>query len=100
MGKIFNPPKAPKIQYVRIPEPVTPARPVTNPVANPTAPPSNSTSEVPTEEEEQRISSQLRESSLLRRSRGRFGTISTSFRGFLNDAFDGKGDARKTLLGE
>ena len=47
------------------------------------------------------IASESREQSLLSRSRGRLGTVLTSFRGFLNDSSDELGDTpRKTLLGE
>ncbi len=39
--------------------------------------------------------------SLLRRSRGRFGTVLTGFRGFLSSKSDAPSDnGRKTLLGE
>ncbi len=42
--------------------------------------------------------SEAREQSLLRRSRGRFGTVQTSFRGLLG--LSNTDTARKTLLGE
>lgn len=52
----------------------------------------------PTEQELQQQSAQEREDNLLRRSRGRAGTIQTSFRGLLGQsAPEGQ---QKTLLGE
>lgn len=45
------------------------------------------------------LESEGRTQSLLARNRSRFGTIATSFRGFLNEINQGQ-DARKTLLGE
>ncbi len=41
-----------------------------------------------------------REENLLRRSRGRFGTILTGFRGILENKSNGEGQGRRTLLGE
>lgn len=41
---------------------------------------------------------EIRRSSLLSRTRGRFGTVQTTFRGLLGGSNDGS--ARKTLLGE
>ncbi|MDH5723023.1 MAG: hypothetical protein OEY94_06850 [Alphaproteobacteria bacterium] len=43
--------------------------------------------------------SEIREANLLKRDRSRFGTIATSFRGFL-DLADRNNSNRKTLLGE
>ncbi len=43
--------------------------------------------------------SEVREANLLKRDRSRFGTIATSFRGFL-DLSDRNNSNRKTLLGE
>lgn len=49
-------------------------------------------------EEQQREAGQEREQSLLKRSRGRAGTVLTSFRGLLSDSANTA--RRKTLLGE
>ncbi len=49
---------------------------------------------------EEEIAASSRKKSLLRRSRGRFGTILTGFNGFLNPASSGESSSRKTLLGE
>ena len=43
--------------------------------------------------------SEVREANLLKRDRSRFGTVATSFRGFL-DLADRNNSNRKTLLGE
>lgn len=45
-----------------------------------------------------KIASEAREKTLLRRARGRLGTIATGLSGFLSD--NNAGEARKTLLGE
>lgn len=79
MGSITKRPKAPPIQQYTPPPPQS---------SEPSEP-------VKTDEE---ISAEARKESLLRRSRGRFGTILTGFSGFLNAADDGNN--RKTLLGE
>jgi hypothetical protein len=82
MGSLSSKPKAPskpapQVVYVPAPAPVaeTPATPD------------------PVEE-----AAQARKSSLLARDRGRFGTVLTSFRGFL--AQKDASPQRKTLLGE
>jgi len=62
--------------------------------------PSASTTDTQSTEPEQTASeraSEARESSLLRRDRGRGGTVQTSFRGLLDNT---SGTARKTLLGQ
>ena len=53
---------------------------------------------VPDAAEQSASEAEIRRSNLLNRSRGRFGTVQTTFRGLLG----GSGDtgARKTLLGE
>lgn len=83
MGSINSRPKAP---------PVQPYQPVIY-----QAPASNE-SEV--EKSEAAIAGEARTESLLRRSRGRFGTILTGFRGFLNTTDNQGSSSRKTLLGE
>lgn len=83
MGSLFKAPKVPTPQSVRR---VTPA-PV--PLPTPTTEPEKEASE---------IQAEARERSLLRRSRGRFGTITTGFTGFLSSSEPDKN--RKTLLGE
>lgn len=50
------------------------------------------------EKSESEIAAEARTQSLLRRSRGRFGTILTGFKGFLQQSQ--KSTQRKTLLGE
>jgi hypothetical protein len=84
MGSIIKKPKAPVIKRVapRAQTPVTPT------VVEPTE----------TKKTDEEISADARTQSLLRRSRGRFGTIATSFRGFLNSSDNNT--QRKTLLGE
>lgn len=88
MGSITKKPKAPAITYVVRNEPVsatasTPATP---------AP-------VEPEKTDSQIKAESRTDSLLCRSRGRFGTIATSFRGFLDSA-NNQQSQPKTLLGE
>ena len=83
MGSVNSRSKAPPSQPVqqivyRTPEPVTPIEPIK------------------TDDE---VSAESRTSSLLRRSRGRFGTILTSFRGVLT-AKENDRKTSKTLLGE
>lgn len=87
MGSISKKPKAPTIQYVVAPTPsYTPTTPAVNePV-------------VPSKTDDQ-ISGEARTESLLRRTRGRLGTIATSFKGFLSGV-DSPSSPRKTLLGE
>lgn len=72
------------------PSPPPPPPPVPSPSAPSTPPPDPG----PTPEE---AAAQQRRESLLRRSRGRFGTVLTGFRGLLDLAGSGQ---RKTLLGE
>ena len=86
MGSITSKPKAPTVITV-------PAAPVvTTPIV--TATESTNTQ---TDDE---VRSEARESSLLRRSRGRLGTIATSFRGLLVNDNDTSTTQPKTLLGE
>ncbi len=91
MGKILSGPKAPSVQYV---------------VSNPTSTSSTTDSatstatDTSTQADESQISSELRTESLLRRSRGRLGTVTSSFRGFLDSVGNTAETARKTLLGE
>ena len=63
--------------------------------ASPTTP----TVEVVPVKTDEEISTEARTENLLRRSRGRLGTILTGFRGFLDSSKD-KSSERKTLLGE
>lgn len=84
MGSIIKKPKAPAVQYIapRAPAPI---------VAEPTEP----------QQTDAEISASARTQGLLRRSRGRLGTIATSFRGFLSSADNSNNSTqRKTLLGE
>ncbi len=83
MGSINSRPKAPPVQQYTPPVYQAPQPVEITPVA--------------TEEE---VATEARTESLLRRSRGRFGTILTSFRGFLNAKEGSETSSRKTLLGE
>lgn len=84
MGIISKTPRAPLVQpYVPPVQPPAAVQPV------------EPTTSAPNEEE---IALEARKESLLRRSRGRFGTILTGFRGFLSST--DANDTRKTLLGE
>ncbi len=85
MGSITKKPKAPTITYVLPSEPT----PVTAETVISSEP-------VKTDAE---VQAEARTESLLRRSRGRFGTIATSFKGFLDSA-NSERNQQKTLLGE
>ena len=92
MGKILSGPKAPPIQQVvQAPTPST---------AIDTSASTTQTDTGTDVETDTQISTALRQESLLRRSRGRLGTINTSFRGFFDDVGNSLNNARKTLLGE
>jgi hypothetical protein len=68
-------------------------------VAEPTATTDSRSSETSTNDAA--LASEARSDSLLRRTRGRFGTVLTGFRGFLSpQAESSSDDGRKTLLGE
>ena len=85
MGTITKRPKLPRLQASSASTPsVAVAVPDTEPVGK---------------TEEQRAED-ARTQSLLRRSRGRFGTILTGFNGFLNSENSSENEPRKTLLGE
>lgn len=86
MGSITKRPKTPTVTYVKQTVP-------TSVVAS-----TSETTAAPTQTETE-ISTESRTDSLLRRSRGRFGTIATSFRGLLSSA-DNNENQPKTLLGE
>ena len=85
MGSIIKKPKAPAVRQIA-PRIIAPA-----PVADVVAEPKKTDAE---------ISADSRRQGLLRRSRGRLGTIATSFRGLLNSADSNNSNQRKTLLGE
>lgn len=89
MGSITKKPKPPSITYVN------PVTPTTTVVSTPTT--TTVSEPEPTDVE---ISTATRTGSLLRRSRGRLGTIATSFRGFLSSTAGDLNEKRKTLLGE
>ena len=84
MGSINSRPKAPPVSTIK---PIAAIAPVSVTTA----------SEL--ESNEQDLASESRQESLLRRSRGRLGTILTGFRGFLNSS-NTDAETRKTLLGE
>jgi hypothetical protein len=81
MGSFFKP------KAVPIPQ---------TPVSNPIPTPAPSISSQP-EKSDAEVQAEAREQNLLRRNRGRFGTITTGFTGFLSPS---KNNDRKTLLGE
>lgn len=81
MGSINRKSSPPPVQQF-ISAPLPPAAPVVD---------------VPTDAE---VATKNRTQSLLRRSRGRLGTIVSGFRGFLNPIENDSGASRKTLLGE
>ncbi len=81
MGSLFKSPKKPPPQPA--PRPVTAPTPTITEVADKT---------------DNEIRNESREQSLLRRNRGRLGTINTGFTGFLSPVKTN--DPRKTLLGE
>ena len=84
MGSINSRSRTPAVQpYVPV---------VTTSTTTPTA----ETTPVKTDAE---IATEARTENLLRRSRGRLGTILTGFRGFLDSSKD-QSSERKTLLGE
>lgn len=87
MGSITKKPKAPTIQYI------------TSPIVAPVIADASSES-TEAQKTDVEISAEARRKSLLRRSRGRFGTITTSFRGFLNNTRTDGESQQKTLLGE
>lgn len=76
--------------------------PAAIPALPPPPPPVAVTPAEPTEpvKTDAEIEAAGRRESLLRRSRGRFGTILTGFRGFLDSSESSKSSGRKTLLGE
>ncbi len=86
MGSLSSTPKAPQKQQAQ--------------VIQTREAPSAQTQESPTQSaaSKQDEQSQKRIKSLLSRGRGRFGTIATGLRGFLQEA--NRNSARKTLLGE
>ncbi len=87
MGSISKPPKAPKAaqpSVIYVPQ-----------VAPPPAPLPENTIDEPTEEEQH---AEARRKNLLRRNRGRLGTVLTGFRGVLGLSNESNG--QKTLLGE
>ena len=83
MGSLLKSPKPPSLPTI---------------TSTPSLIPSEETaSEAPTQSKQQ---PDARKQSLLRRSRGRLGTIETSFNGFLSPQKDSNASPRKTLLGE
>ncbi|MCB1563468.1 MAG: hypothetical protein KDJ75_07835 [Alphaproteobacteria bacterium] len=97
MGSLTSTPSAPaqpQVVYVPAPTPVSTTPSTAQESADTTA--SGSEGQDAHAEEEQQAA---RARSLLERSRGRFGTIQTGFRGLLGLAA-GQNGQRKTLLGE
>lgn len=94
MGSLTSRPKLPNVQQQ--PQIIYMPTPVTQPVITPTVPttPSGEGNTKPNTTEQ----IATREKNLLTASRGRLGTVTTSFRGLLGLA-SGSG-TRKTLLGE
>ena len=90
MGSLISKPKSPPSpQVVYVPAP----KPVADTI---TADTSSAETETPKTDDE--IQAEAREQNLLRRTRGRLGTILTGFRGILSPA--SAAPARKSLLGE
>ncbi|MEM6781026.1 MAG: hypothetical protein AAF569_04100 [Pseudomonadota bacterium] len=86
MGSLSSRPYVPsQPQIVYVPAPSQPA----------TIEQTQNEEAAPSDEE---LASEVRQENLLRRSRGRFGTILSGFRGVFTD--QGNTDGRKTLLGE
>ncbi len=95
MGSLSSRPSVPaptQPQVVFIPSQPTTSTPTTAAPQSDAAETGGGDSSVP------QSASEAREQSLLRRSRGRFGTVQTSFRGLLGLSNTDTG--RKTLLGE
>ena len=90
MGSITKKPSAPTTIIQTVPA-VTPVVTATDL--------SSTTVDEPTQTDAE-IASEARTGSLLRRSRGRLGTVLTSFTGFLNPKSNDLGNQQKTLLGE
>lgn len=91
MGSLASRPKVPNVQQpqiVYIPAPVQ-SSPASTPLSTNPSVEETSTSENVAEQ---------REKNLLTRNRGRFGTVTTSFRGLLNT--NSANRQTKTLLGE
>ncbi len=97
MGSLTSRPKVPKQQAQ--PQVVYVAQSAPTPAPSTTASQSPAPA-APSEPEKtaEEVQSEARQENLLSRTRGRFGTVQTSFRGLLS-LTDG-GAARKTLLGE
>lgn len=95
MGNIARRPTAPTTVTQTIP-----TASVTTPVTTATTALDSTLEESNTQTDAQ-LASEVRSQSLLNRSRGRLGTVLTSFRGFLTGESDEFDDTqRKTLLGE
>tara|TARA_B100001778_G_scaffold178796_1_gene147057 strand:+ start:134 stop:400 length:267 start_codon:yes stop_codon:yes gene_type:complete len=88
MGSLISTPKA-------APAPVIVQAPAPAPVTVTTSETATDSTDISAAENAQ----EAREQNLLKRDRSRFGTIATSFRGFL-DLADRNSKSRKTLLGE
>jgi hypothetical protein len=95
MGSLSSPaqPIAPNVFYI----PTGPSPTATAPAA-PAASSSTQAEQAATEQAAEQAAAEARTDNLLRRGRGRMGTIHTSFRGLLAAATPP--DQRKTLLGE
>ena len=88
MGGLSSRPRAPEIQYV-VQQPAAPIQP------------SQPVKQVSVEQQKEENEAHVRSDNLLRRQRGRAGTILTGFRGLSDAGFAARGVAgRKTLLGE
>lgn len=96
MGSLTSRPDITPVQqpvFVPVQQPAPQPAPVQNDAATESEAPQEESAE-----EQERRTQQERETGLLRRSRGRLGTVLTSFRGLLSDSV--KSGQRKTLLGE
>ncbi len=97
MGSLASRPSvpAPQPQVVFVPAPAVTTTQTTG-TTNTSG--STSTGGTDTAPSDEALASEARTSNLLQRSRGRFGTVQTSFRGLLSAA--SSAGQRKTLLGE
>lgn len=91
MGSLASRPKVPsnpqpQIVYVR------------QPAATPSTPAPSTPSKTNDTQSDEASAAKAREENLLTRDRGRYGTVTTGFRGLLNLAANG--GQKKTLLGE
>lgn len=91
MGSLASRPKVPGVQQPQVIYVPAPVQTTSSPAATTNVAPQPSG-------QKEDSSAAVREQNLLTRNRGRFGTVTTSFRGLLSAV--GNGRQTKTLLGE